>query len=182
MRSKSLLLSILALFCAAAPASAQAVQSVYTDLGQKSCKTIEVDPGPGESSKQRCPGAAGYKLLILEGDLRQSITVVRPDGSEHELNLWHHVGGGGFSHVGPRAEWRVKRVKGRLVPTALIVRYEVSEDPENPKKTTSYLAVSKITPQQICLTDSVRPGADANVEARRLADAAAGKPCLSSGQ
>jgi hypothetical protein len=160
-------------------ASGQANQSVYTDLGQKACKMIMVDPGPGESSTQQCPGVAGYKLLIHEGDLRQSITVVKPDGSKHDLDLWSKVGAGGFSYVGPRAEWRVKRQKGKITPLALIVRYEVSEGgSDNPDKKTSYLSVSKITPEKICLTDSVRPSPNMNVEARRLADNSASKPCI----
>jgi hypothetical protein len=139
---------------------------------------IEVDPGPGESSTQRCPGVAGYKLLILEGDLRQSISVIKPDGSKHDLDFWSKVGGGGFSYVGPRAEWRVKRHKGKIIPVALIVRYEVSEVADNPNKKSSYLAVTKITPAQICLTDSVGPSPNMNVEARRLADSSANKPCF----
>jgi hypothetical protein len=160
-------------------ASGQANQSIYTDLGQKACKMIMVDPGPGESSTQQCPGVASYKLLIHEGDLRQSITVVKPDGSKHDLDFWSKVGSGGFSYVGPRAEWRVKRVKGKIIPVALIVRLEVSEGgSDNPDKKTSYLTVSKITPAKICLTDSVRPSPNMNVEARRLADNSASKSCI----
>jgi hypothetical protein len=162
---------------ATATTSAQSIQSVYTDLDQKKCKTLEETSDEGGSSKQQCPGVAGYKLFVLEGDLRQSITVVKPDGSEHALDLWSNVGGGGFSHLGPKAEWRVKRIKGKLVPIALIVRYEVSENAEDANKTTSYLTVAKITPQKICLTDSVSPQPNANVEARRLADNSAAKPC-----
>lgn len=180
MRLRLPLLVTSLILMASATASAQAIQSVYTDLNQKKCKTIHVDPGPGESSTQQCPGIAGYKLLVHEGDLRQSITVVKPDGSKHDLDFWSKVGSGGFSYVGPRAEWRVKRQKGKIVPIALIVRYEVSEASDNPNKKTSYLTVTKITPGQICLTDSVRPSPNMNVEARRLADNSAAKPCLAS--
>ena len=175
----TLLVSFLVLI-GAASVSAQAIQSVYTEINQKKCKMIAVDPGPGESSTQRCPGVAGYKLLVLEGDLRQSITVIRPDGSKHELNLWSNVGGGGFSHLGPRAEWRVKNQKGKLVPIALIVRYEVSENAENANKTTSYLTVTKITSGQICLIESISPRSNQNAEARALADNSASKPCLAA--
>lgn len=180
MRFRFTLFSTFLLLITATAASAQAVQSIYTTLSQKACKTIMVDPGPGESSTQQCPGVAGYKLLVHEGDLRQSITVIKPDGSKHDLDLWNKVGGGGFSYVGPRAEWRVKRQRGKLTPVALIVRFEVSETADNPNKKTSYLTVSKITPAEICLTDSVRPSPNMNVEARRLADNAASKPCLTS--
>lgn len=177
MNFKLTLLITSLLLIAATTASAQSVQSVYTDLDEKKCKTLEETSDEGGSSKQQCPGVAGYKLLVLEGDLRQTITVIKPDGSEHELDLWNKVGGGGFSHVGPRAEWRVKMIKGKRVPIALIVRFDVSENAGDATKTTSYLTVTKITPQKICLTDSVSPQQNANAEARRLADSSAAKPC-----
>ena len=179
MKLRSTLFASLLALMMTVMASAQANQSVYTSLDQKACKTIMVDPGPGESSTQQCAGVAGYKLLVHEGDLRQSITVVKPDGSKHDLDFWSKVGSGGFSYVGPKAEWRVQRVKGKIIPVALIVRYEVSEGgSDNPNKKTSYLTVSKITPAKICLTDSVRPSPNMNVEARRLADNSASKPCI----
>ena len=161
-----------------AVASAQALQSLYTDLGEKKCKTLEVNNEGAGYSIQQCPGVAGYKIIIEEGDLRQTIKVVRPNGSKHDLGLAMTIGGGGFSHVGPRAEWRVKTQSGKTVPVALIVRFNVSENAEDATKETSYLAVAKITPQQICLTDSVKPGPGQNEEARRLADSSATKPCL----
>lgn len=177
MRFRLALLAALLILASTATTFGQTIQSVYTDLNEKSCKMLEETSDEGGSSKQQCPGVAGYKLFILEGDLRQSITVVKPDGSEHQLDLWSNVGSGGFSHVGPKAEWRVKKIKGKLVPFALIVRYEVSEDSANPNKTTSYLTVTKITPQKICLIDSISPKPNANIEARRLADESSAKPC-----
>jgi hypothetical protein len=177
MRVRLALLITSLILLASATASAQRIRSLYTDLSPKKCKTLSSNT-LGESSTQRCAGVAGYKLLVLEGDLRQSITVIKPDGSEHELNLWHSVGGGGFSHVGPRAEWRVKTVKGKLVPIALIVRFNVSENPEDATKTTSYLTVTKLTPQKICLIGLIPPTQGGNVEARAKADASADQPCL----
>jgi hypothetical protein len=38
--------------------------------------------------------------------------------------------------------------------------------------------VAKITPTEICVTDKISPGAKANEDARRAADAASTKPCL----
>jgi hypothetical protein len=67
---------------------------------------------------------------------------------------------------------------GKLVPVALIVRYNASEDPETPNKTMSYLAVAKITPTTICVTERISPGPKANEDARRAADVASTKPCL----
>jgi hypothetical protein len=80
-----------------------------------------------------------------------------------------------FSSLGAKAEWRVIGSK----PVGLIVRVKAFEqdDPGAPKRK-SYLAVAKITPQEICVTDKIDSSANANQEARRRADAAMTKPCL----
>jgi hypothetical protein len=125
----------------------------------------------------RCPGTAGYALLLEEGDVRQNITVVTPGRKKHSLDLWTVVSPA-FSSLGPRAEWRLTTQNKKSTPTALILRYNASEDSSNPEKLTSYLVVTKITPKEICVTDRISPGPKANEEARRLADEAAAKPCL----
>jgi hypothetical protein len=53
-----------------------------------------------------------------------------------------------------------------------------AENPDAPNQITSYLAVAKITPAEICVTDKIQPGAKANEAARVAADAAVDKPCL----
>ena len=125
----------------------------------------------------RCRGTAGYTLLLSEGDLRQNITVITPKGTKHSLDLWNVVSGG-FSSLGPKAEWRVATQNQKPVPVALILRYNANEDPEKPEKQTSYLAVTKITPTEICVTEKILPGPTANEDARRAADASSTKPCL----
>ena len=63
-------------------------------------------------------------------------------------------------------------------PVALIVRNTVVPDLMNASKTVSYLVVSKITPQRICVTDVVPPMSEANARAAELADQAAENPCM----
>jgi hypothetical protein len=130
-----------------------------------------------DSYTGRCRGVAGYNLIVEEGDLRTNIKVVPPRGTEQSLELWHVVSGA-FSSLGPKAEWRTTRRSGKLVPVALIIRYNASENPEQPNKTTSYLAVAKITPREICVIEKISPGPNANDDARRAADTAETKPCL----
>lgn len=154
-----------------ADADTGAINSVYTSLAEADCRVIEIDEEAG-GSVSRCPGVAGYALKVLEGDLRQSINVITPDGQEHELNYWSVVSSG-FSSVGPRAEWRMRGDR----PTALIVRVNASEDPEDASRITSYLAVARISPGPICVTDRIAPVADANVAARAASDRSAGRPC-----
>ena len=161
------------LFASLNAASAQTTRSVYTSLEEKQCRTLKSPKSEAEDYEGRCRGVAGYSLIVTEGDLRQNVTVVTPKGAKHSLELWDVISGG-FSSVGPKAEWRLAKRE----PVALIVRYNASEDPEHPEKTSSYLAVTKITPTEICVTDKISPGANANEEARRAADTAATRPCL----
>ncbi|HEY6803921.1 MAG TPA: hypothetical protein VI306_10110 [Pyrinomonadaceae bacterium] len=155
---------------------AQTRQSVYTNLDPKLCKTLKSDPSEAGEYLGRCNGTAGYSLLVAEGDLRQNITVITPRGTKHSLDLWSLVSPA-FSSLGPKAEWRVIRQKNKTVPVSLIVRYNASENNEQPNKLTSYLVVVKITADEICVTDKIKPVPNANEEARRLADTP-GRPCL----
>lgn len=158
-------------------AAAQANSSIYTPLAEKQCKTVQSpDPQTGDY-EGHCRGVAGYSLIVTEGDLRQNVTVVTPKGRKHSLELWEVISGG-FSSVGAKAEWRMAKRNGKRAPVALIIRYNANDDPESPNKLSSYLAVTKITPTEICVTDKIMPGPKANEEARVAADAAANKPCL----
>ena len=171
-------LSALFTLCCAAPLPAYVppADSVYTDIAPARCKTVEVNE-ESAGSVQKCPGVAGYELLVEDDDLRQSVTVVAPNGKRHPLNYWQVITTA-FSSVGEKAEWRVEKKGGKLKPYALIVRVNASENPEKPEQKTSYLAVAKITAGGVCVTDKVKGGPSANEEARRAADASADKPCL----
>ncbi len=147
------------------------ITSRYTDLAAEKCKTIELTDDGGGSYKGECLGVAGYKLEVIDGDLRQTVNIVSPNRKVHELKFWEFFGG--FSSVGPRAEWRLKGSK----PIALIVRFNVSEDPEDSNKLTSYLLVAKITDAATCVTDTIKPSRTQNAEARRAADRSRSLPC-----
>lgn len=164
---------MLLVFASLTSASAQSNRSVYSSLEEKQCRRIKSANADEDDYEIRCRGASGFSLVVTEGDLRQNITVVTPKGAKHSLDLWDVVSGG-FSHVGPRAEWRLASKQ----PVAFIIRYNASEDPEKPDKKSSYLVVTKITATEICVTDKISPGASANEDARRAADTAATKPCL----
>jgi|SRR5687768_306031 len=159
--------------------SAQTNRSIYTGLGEKSCKTIKADASEAGSYVGICGGVGGYKLQVEEGDLRQNIQIITPAGQKHSLDLWSVVASG-FSSLGDRAEWRVRTQRGKVVPIALIVRYNTN-NPDGFAEKRSYLAVAKITAKKICVTDRIAPGPDANVAARAAADKSADKPCFESG-
>lgn len=168
------------ILCATANASAQSNTSVYTNLSGPQCKTLSQSNRDAGSYEGQCPGVAGYKLLVQEGDLRQNIIVVTPSGKQQSLELWSVVGSS-FSSLGNKAEWRMKGAGAKASPVALIVRYNVA-NPEDSTRNTSWLAVVKMSSDaaQICVTDSIPPGADQNVKAREAADSSASKPCKSS--
>ena len=166
-------LSALSILCCAMPllAYVPAFESVYTDIAPARCKTVETHEETG-GSVQKCPGVAGYELLVEDDDSRQSVTVVSPDGKKHPLNYWQVITSA-FSSLGEKAEWRVEKKGGKVRPYALIVRVNASENPEKPDEKTSYLAVAKITGDAVCVTDKVKT----NEEARQAADASAARPC-----
>ncbi len=181
MANSIILAAMVGIFCSISTAGQGKITSIYTDLGEKGCKTIELDESGAGYYRGRCKGVGGFQLDVLEADIRQTVNVIFPDGSASELNFWNVVSGA-FSSVGPRAEWRVKTVNKKSVPFALIVRFETgTEDPESEvfrMIKTSYLVVSKIESGNACVTDVVPPTVkNQNVEARKLADASAGKPC-----
>jgi hypothetical protein len=167
--------AVFVMFLFAGVAAGQSNESAYTSLEVKQCRKIKT--AAGGDYEARCRGVAGYALMVVEGDLRQNITVITPQGAKHSLDLWDVVSGG-FSSVGPKAEWRMTKQNGKLAPVALIIRYNANEDPEQSQKVNSYLVVTKITSAQICVTDKISPGPNANEDARRAADTASSKPCL----
>lgn len=171
----TLILSIAGSIAFPTQAATTRIDSVYTKLSGATCKALESNEAEG-SAKGRCKGTAGYQLDWMEGDIRQSLNVIDPQGQEFPLELWTTVSSN-FSSLGDKAEWRVQKAGKKITPLALIVRYNVSEDPEKPEKTTSYLVISKITPTEVCVTDVIKPAKDANQQARILADTANTKAC-----
>lgn len=145
-------------------------RSVYTSTKTSSCRTISANPNEGGSYEGECKGVGGYKVRLLEGDIRQTLNIITPAKKKFELNFWSYYGG--FSTVGEKIEWRTKGG----VPIALIARFIVA-DIEDSSKNVSYLMVAKIGKTSSCVTDTVPPGPRQNEAARELADAASSKPC-----
>lgn len=170
MLGMKILIFVAIVLVSALAAEAQ-ITSVYTDLDDRKCKTIELTDEDGGSYKGECKGVGGYKLHVIEGDLRQTVTIVDPKGKEHPLEFWNLTGA--FTYIGETAEWRMKEKK----PIALIVRLNVSENVEDASKTKGYLVVAKITPEKTCVTEFLAPTRSHNYEARNAADKSATRPC-----
>ena len=165
-------IAALALFVVLLSLSAEAQgTSVYTSLDDKKCKELERTDEEGGSYRGLCPGTAGSKLELIEGDLRQTVTIVDPKGKKHPLQFWNLTGA--FNAVGETAEWRMRGKK----PIALIVRLTVNERVDDPAYVKGYLVVAKITPEATCVTEFLAPTRSHNYEARKAADKSATRPC-----
>lgn len=154
-----------------------AARSRYSSLAEKDCATAPVaEEEEGRGSSSLCPGLAGYRLRLEEGDTRISIDVVAPTGQATPLDF-PGVVGSGFSSLGDIAEWRFPAA-GSRTPQALIVRLNISENPERTEVVTSYLVVGRLGPGKPCVTAKIAPGKGQNEAARKAADAAPAAPCL----
>ena len=146
-------------------------QGRYTRLSGPQCRTDELRDELG-STVTTCAGADAYRLVVTDSDARQHLALVRGDGEPRSLELGMHFGGG-FNDLGDTVEWWPQ---GDAAPTALISRFNAYEHPEQPDRTTSYLAVVKLG-ERPCLTEVIPPAANQNQLARDAAERAPAAPC-----
>ena len=156
-----------------AASAAPAPGRIFTYTGLEGCKVLESNPDEAGYYLSECQGEGGYRLQVTESDLRQTVTVIAPGGAKTGLDL-SAVTGGGFSHLGPKAEWRGALKDGVFVPDALILRHVVVTDPEG-KRSVSYLVAVRLAPGP-CPIARIEPGPQQNEQARAAADA--GGACL----
>ena len=117
----SALLSLLLAFHAG---RAGAATSLYSDLYGVHCRTVERSAG---ARTRRCEGVAGFRLLVHEVEATTSVDIVTPRGAVWPLDYWDVVTPG-LARVGRKAEWRMARRGGALVPVALLVRLDTTPD------------------------------------------------------
>jgi hypothetical protein len=152
---------------ASAPAAATPAgrASRYTSLDD--CRVVRSAPDEAGFSEATCPGLGGYRLKLVEADGRHNLMLVS-GGQEHNLRL-PSISGGGFSELGKKIEWRGREEGGSFRPDAMILRYDVVENPDQPGRPISYLLPVSLqhTP---CLAAKIRPGTGQNTRARAAAD------------
>lgn len=119
--------AVLCLLAASGGAAAQSAAHTleFTDLHGKACKTLSINKETGASTR-RCPGAAGFSLLVHSEDGRASVDILAPGRRPMPLNFWDVVTSR-YSQVGRKAEWHLASVKGRRVPVGLVVRVNTVE-------------------------------------------------------
>ena len=143
----------------------------YTEL--EGCELLRENREEGGFFETMCPGLGGYRLRLTESDLRQNLAIVAADGGETDLALGR-IGGGGFSSLGRRGEWRGAAEGASFAPDAFIVRFQVAEEPY-PAPETSYLLAVRLTPAP-CVVGRIAPGPGQNEAARAAADEPG--PCI----
>ena len=149
-------------------------ESSYTSIAQKDCRTLESD---NLGSIEECESFADMKVTVIEGDIKQGITLTR-DNQRYELNFRNAISYS-FISLGLELEWRYKRNEFEN-PLALIVRLEVNKDPEDLDKVISYSVVSKITDKEICIVGKVKGEKNQNKIAREMAEKSNKMSCIPS--
>lgn len=177
---KSLTLAVLILFLTVA-ADGQKAESIYTSLAEKDCKNMPDRTDDGVVYAAECKGVGGFTIDHYASEHSSDFELKDSTGRTYDLNIRSVIGTAAPAMLGDKIEWRIRWNKGKVDPYALIARYNVFDDPDNSNKGKSYLVVVKIAADSVCVTSLVDPSVKAqNEQARRLADAAAAKPCLES--
>jgi len=146
--------------------------SSYTSIEQKDCITLDSD---NIGSVQECESFENIGVKVVVGDSRESIILTRNE-KEYNLELlstFKNI----FSSFGSKLEWRYeltnsKNIKGVIIPL------NMSDDSENLDRTTSYLVVTKITSDKICVVAKIFPQKEQDEIAREILDTNEDLPCL----
>lgn len=146
--------------------------SSYTSIDQKDCVTLDSD---NMGSVQECESFSEIGVKVIEGDIRQSIILTR-NKKEYDLAFWSTISSA-FSSLGLKVEWRHELGKPENLK-GMVVRFEASDDYENIDNVSSYLVVSKITKDEICVVAKVLPQKKQNEIARDILDVKEELPCL----
>ena len=146
--------------------------SSYSSIEQKDCITLDSD---NIGSVQECESFEDIGVKVVVGDSRESIILTRNE-REYDLELlstFKNI----FSSFGSKLEWRhvltdSKNIKGVIIPL------NMSDDPENLDRTTSFLVVTKIIKDKICVVAKIAPQKEQDEIAREILDTDENLSCL----
>ncbi|MGE0210591.1 MAG: hypothetical protein AB7S41_02760 [Parvibaculaceae bacterium] len=142
------------------PATAETLDSVYTDLDLKACRVIEPSSEPEDGGRLECAGLPGIPVHVAEGDLRFFVGFGRRPEAQCAMTQTFAA----FNSLGAKVEWR--RADGE--PFAAILRWHVTSGGEGSRK--SWLVVTRLGPDT-CHTAYVEGSSpEANALARKYAD------------
>ena len=162
-RSKSLVTALAATLLLAAPATAQQIDSSYTDVDLDACTVVSSDDF---GSTWACSGYKGLPVMIAEGDLRFFVSYGLSSTEERAAEQTPPP----FNYLGEKIEWRLSNADGGWKPFATILRYFVQR--EEGEDEGQILVVTRLEPGATCHVAYIDALAneEANVLAREAAD------------
>ncbi len=164
-------LAVMAMLFGMNGASAQTVESIYTDFDAAQCAMFAPgDPENGVPRQAVCPGYGGYPVLLQSiGDNQSLYFGFPPDGEL--ISRWASFVDTGTAH--DVIEWRVRTEGDRRVPLATIQRWFVDvPERESPVEVLVVQKVGLIEAWQGCIVGYVvaTGNPNANEAARTIAD------------
>ncbi|MGY0504514.1 hypothetical protein [Luteimonas sp. e5] len=153
-------------------APAVPAQGRYTTLSGAHCRSQSAGDEIS-STRTVCDGVSPYRLAVTDSDGRQELELIEGEGEPQSLELGRKVSIG-FSELGDTVEWWPME---EVAPTALIVRFNAQDEPDQPERVTSSLVVVKLAGSGSCVTEVIAPAAEQNRLAREAAARAANAPC-----
>ena len=146
--------------------------SSYTSIDQKDCITLDSD---NIGSVQECEFFENIGVKVVVGDTRDSLIFIR-NKKEYDLEFLSTLKPL-FSSFGLNIEWRHERENPKNIK-GVIIPLNMSGDSKNLDKTSLYLAVTKITNDEICVVAKIAPQKEQDEIAREILDTDEDLPCL----
>jgi hypothetical protein len=174
MRASTLIVAGIALGLiapgAVAPASAQVFVSRYTSTAPKACTKIDESKGEGDWVVWSCPGVADSIVLVLEDDLRTTVSIA-PDAEAAKQQPASSQSFGPFNIVNDTLEWRSP---DGGAPFATIQRWFLSDnaalDKDGRPTSVGMLVVTRLAPACHVAYVDARANPDHNALARQAAE------------
>jgi len=150
------------------PAARQSIESAYTDLDLDKCRHTPSSE-PEDYGFWRCKGFGGVEVRVSAGDQRSYVSF----GAEAEDEPAAAQTFPNFNSVDKtKVEWRMEKpARGKAVPFATIVRWNIKLDQDNKPSRGRVLVVTRLG-DEVCHVGYVDALAnnDPNSLARELAD------------
>jgi hypothetical protein len=153
------------------PASAQIFSSSYTSSAPKDCSVSSAANGVDDSTTRVCPGKAGLKVLISEGDLRETVSVGRSRAAAAKEPA-AQARFGPFNSTAATVEWRARNGKAFAIIQRWLIADNDDQDRDGRPIAKPMLVVTRLPPGAVCHLAyiDVKANPDANELARKAAD------------
>lgn len=174
------IISLILLFSIFSFGKSNQYESSYTSIDEHSCSVKKVyENGMGAMSKCENFGSIGVGFSSDDG--RDELTLFRNNKS-YNLDISQTITPL-FTQLGKKIEWRYPKGQ-KHNPKSIIVRLNIDIEGETQKdrKRVSYLIVSKITKNRICIVEKVAPQKNQNQIARDISNRALSITCLSDNE